>query len=66
MTTTRIHADNATRASLRAGERSSNATFLDGIGDFKVLRREPGRDGHFIINDADRCGSVVDPYIDGL
>ena len=37
-----------------------------GRGDFEVFRRDPGLNGHFIINDADRWGGVVDAYIDGL
>ena len=37
-----------------------------GVGDLEVLRRESGRNGHFIINDAERWGSVVDAYVDGL
>jgi dienelactone hydrolase len=37
-----------------------------GVGDLEILRRESGRNGHFIINDAERWGSVVDAYVDGL
>lgn len=41
-------------------------TQAGGIGDFEVLRRDSGRNGHFIINDAERWGSIADAYIDGL
>jgi hypothetical protein len=36
------------------------------VGDFEVFQRDPGLNGHFIINDADRWGSVADAYIDSL
>jgi len=31
-----------------------------------VGRRDPGRNGHFIINDPDRRGATADAYIGGL
>ncbi len=37
-----------------------------GVADFEVFRRDPGRNGHFIINDAQRWDAMVDAYIRGL
>jgi dienelactone hydrolase len=62
-----IYAENDSFYSLDHSQSNFEAfTRAGGIGDFEVLQREPGRNGHFIINDADRWGVVVDAYIDGL
>ena len=41
-------------------------TGAGGVGDFEVFVRDPGRNGHFIINDAERWGPVADAYIASL
>ena len=62
-----IYAENDSFYSLDHSQSNFEAfTRAGGIGDLEVLQREPGRNGHFIINDADRWGGVVDTYIDSL
>ena len=41
-------------------------TGAGGVGDFEVFQRDPGRNGHFIINDPQRWGATVDAYIGRL
>jgi predicted peptidase len=62
-----IYAENDSFYSL-AHSRSNYDAFSQagGVGDFAVLRRDAGRNGHFIINDTDRWGVTVDAYVDGL
>ena len=62
-----IYAGNDTFYSL-AHSQSNFAAFTQagGVADFEIFQRDPGRNGHFIINDADRWGVVADAYIAGL
>jgi dienelactone hydrolase len=41
-------------------------TGAGGVGDFEVFQRDPGRNGHFIINDPQRWGAAADAYIGRL
>jgi dienelactone hydrolase len=52
----------------RAHSRANFDAFTQagGVGDFEEFRRDPGLNGHFIINDAGRWGPTVDAYIGGL
>jgi hypothetical protein len=62
-----IYAENDSFYSLGHSRSNFDAfTQAGGVGDFEVFRRDPGLNGHFIINDADRWGSVADAYISGL
>lgn len=62
-----IYAENDSFYSLQHSRANYDAfTQAGGLGDFEVFRRDPGLNGHFIINDAERWGSVADAYISGL
>ena len=62
-----IYAENDSFYSLGHSRSNFDAfTRAGGVGDFEVFRRDPGLNGHFIINDADRWGGVADAYIAGL
>ena len=62
-----IYAENDSFYSLGHSRSNFDAfTQAGGVGDFEVFQREAGRNGHFIINDAERWGGTVDAYIAGL
>lgn len=62
-----IYAENDSFYSLGHSRSNFDAfTQAGGVGDFEVFQRDPGRNGHFIINDADRWGDTVDAYVEGL
>ena len=62
-----IYAENDSFYSLGHSQQNFDAfTQAGGVGDFEVFRRDPGLNGHFIINDADRWRVIVDAYIAGL
>lgn len=62
-----IYAENDSFYSLGHSQSNFDAfTQAGGVGDFEVFRRDPGLNGHFIINDPERWGSVANAYIDGL
>ncbi len=62
-----IYAENDSFYSLQHSRANYDAfSQAGGLGDFEVFRRDPGLNGHFIINDALRWGSVADAYIGGL
>ena len=41
-------------------------TVAGGLGDFAVFQREPGLNGHFLINDPPLWGPVVEDYVQAL
>ena len=62
-----IYAENDSFYSLEHSRANHDAfSRAGGLGDFEVFRRDPGLNGHFIINDVGRWGSVADAYIGGL
>jgi len=62
-----IYAENDSFYSLQHSQANYDAfTQAGGLADFEVFRRDPGLNGHFIINDVDRWGPVADAYISGL
>ena len=62
-----IYAENDSFYSLGHSQSNFDAfTQAGGLGDFEVFQREPGRNGHFIINDAERWGGAADAYIESL
>ncbi|MDH4005549.1 MAG: prolyl oligopeptidase family serine peptidase, partial [Gammaproteobacteria bacterium] len=62
-----IYGENDSFYSLGHSQANFDAfTQAGGVGDFEVLQRDPGLNGHFIINDADRWANIVDGYIDEL
>lgn len=62
-----IYAENDSFCSLPHSRANHDALTQAGrSGGFEVFRRDPGLNGHFIINDADRWGGAVDAYIDSL
>jgi dienelactone hydrolase len=62
-----IYAENDSFYSLTHSRANFDAfTQAGGVGDFEVFRRDPGLNGHFIINDPQRWGTAADAYIGGL
>ena len=62
-----IYAENDSFYSLAHSRANFDAfTAAGGVGDFEVFQRDPGLNGHFIINDAQRWGAAADAYIAGL
>ena len=62
-----IYAENDSFYSIGHSRSNFDAfTQAGGVGDLEVFQRDPGRNGHFIINDAERWGDTVDAYIEGL
>lgn len=62
-----IYAENDSFYSLAHSQSNFDAfSQAGGVGDFEVLQRDPGLNGHFIINDADRWAGAVDAYVDRL
>lgn len=41
-------------------------TTAGGLGDFELLQRDPGLNGHFVINDPALWGPAVEAYVDAL
>jgi dienelactone hydrolase len=62
-----VYAENDSFYSLGHSRSSFDAfTQAGGLGDFEVFQRDPGRNGHFIINDPDRWGATADAFVGGL
>ena len=62
-----IYAENDSFYSLAHSQSNFDAfSQAGGVGDFEVLQRDPGLNGHFIINDADRWAEAVDTYVASL
>ena len=62
-----IYAENDSFYSLGHSRANFDAfTRAGGVGEFEVFRRDPGLNGHFIINDTERWGATADAYKDGL
>ena len=62
-----IYAENDSFYSLEHSRVNFDAfTGAGGVGDFEVFRRDPGFNGHFIINDVERWSAAADAYKSGL
>ena len=62
-----IYAENDSFYSLEHSRANFDAfTGAGGVGDFEVFRRDPGFNGHFIINDVERWSAAADAYKNGL